>query len=82
MAFRDGDNFCKAFAGAQVNLSYDEWREKPFSNSKTISQIKFPYRIEKLVKSKQEWLGGKNPMQITIDLQRVFLPGGLTTIAM
>ena len=33
--------------------------EKPFSNSKTISQIKFPYRIEKLVKSQQEWLGGK-----------------------
>ena len=26
MAFLDGDNFCKAFAGAQVNLSYHEWR--------------------------------------------------------
>ena len=33
--------------------------EKPFSNSKTISQIKFSYRIEKLVKSQQEWPGGK-----------------------
>ena len=26
VVFRDGDNFCKAFAGAQVNLSYHEWR--------------------------------------------------------
>ena len=26
MAFLDGDNFCKAFAGAQVNLSDHEWR--------------------------------------------------------
>ena len=25
VVFRDGDNFCKAFAGAQVNLSYHEW---------------------------------------------------------
>ena len=33
--------------------------EKPFSNSKTISQIKFPYRIEKLVKSQQECPGRK-----------------------
>ena len=33
--------------------------ENPFSNSKTISQIKFPYKIEKLINSQQEWLGGK-----------------------
>ena len=26
VVFLDGDNFCKAFAGAQVNLSYHEWR--------------------------------------------------------
>ena len=26
VVFLDGDNFCKAFAGAQVNLSYYEWR--------------------------------------------------------
>ena len=26
VVFRDGDNFCKAFAGAQVNLSYHEWQ--------------------------------------------------------
>ena len=26
VVFWDGDNFCKAFAGAQVNLSYHEWR--------------------------------------------------------
>ena len=25
MAFRDGDNFCKAFAGALVNMSYHSW---------------------------------------------------------
>ena len=25
VVFLDGDNFCKAFAGAQVNLSYYEW---------------------------------------------------------
>ena len=25
MAFLDGDNFCKAFAGALVNMSYHEW---------------------------------------------------------
>ena len=26
MAFRDEDNFCKAFAGALVNMSYHEWQ--------------------------------------------------------
>ena len=26
VVFRDGVNFCKAFAGAQVNLSYHEWQ--------------------------------------------------------
>ena len=26
VVFLNGDNFCKAFAGAQVNLSYHEWR--------------------------------------------------------
>ena len=26
VVFLDGDNFCKAFAGAQVHLSYHEWR--------------------------------------------------------
>ena len=30
VVFRDGDNFCKAFAGAQVNLSYHEWRSNDF----------------------------------------------------
>ena len=25
MAFRDGDNFCKAFAGALVHMSYHSW---------------------------------------------------------
>ena len=46
----------------------------------------FPYQI-----SLQNWktcqitagvAGRKNPLQITSDLQRVFLPGGLATIAM
>ena len=26
VVFRDGDTFCKAFAGVQVNLSYYKWR--------------------------------------------------------
>ena len=26
VVFLDGDNFCKAFAGAQVSLSYHEWQ--------------------------------------------------------
>ena len=34
MAFRDGDNFCKAFAGALVNLSYHEWLESKQSKWK------------------------------------------------
>ena len=38
--------------------------EKPFSNSKTISQIKFPYRIEKLVKSQQE-CPGRKPLSLS-----------------
>ena len=40
MAFLDGDNFCKAFAGAQVNLSYHEWRIIPIQKSH--SQIARP----------------------------------------
>ena len=31
MAFWDGDNFCKAFAGVQVNLSCHEWLSKSFA---------------------------------------------------
>ena len=57
MAFLDGDNFCKAFAGAQVKSS--ETRQITAGVA-----------------------GRKNPLQITSDLQRVFLPNGLTTIAM
>ena len=48
--------------------------EKPFSNSKTISQIKFPYRIEKLVKSQQEWPGGKTLCRSLVTCKGFFCP--------
>ena len=48
--------------------------EKPFSNSKTISQIKFPYRIEKLVKSQQEWPGGKTLCRSLVTFKGFFCP--------
>ena len=48
--------------------------EKPFSNSKTISQIKFPYRIEKLIKSQQECLGGKTLCRSLVTCKGFFCP--------
>ena len=48
--------------------------EKPFSNSKTISQIKFPYRIEKLIKSQQEWPGGKTLCRSLVTCKGFFCP--------
>ena len=72
VVFLDGDNFCKAFAGALVNMCPHP--EKPFSNSKTISQIKFPYRIEKLVKSQQEWPGGKTLCRSLVTCKGFFCP--------
>merc|ERR1712001_140229 len=48
--------------------------EKPFSNSKTISQIKFHYRIEKLVKSQQEWPGGKTLCRSLVTCKGFFRP--------
>ena len=53
--------------------------EKPFSNSKTISQIKFPYRIEKLVKSQQEWPGGKTLCRSLVTCKGFFCPVVLLT---
>ena len=34
VVFRDGDKFCNAFAGAQVNLSYHEWRTRDMTYSR------------------------------------------------
>ena len=48
--------------------------EKPFSNSKTISQIKFPYRIEKLVKSQQECPGRKTLCRSLVTCTGFFCP--------
>ena len=48
--------------------------EKPFSNSKTISQIKFPYRIEKLVKSQQECPGRKTLCRSLVTCKGFFCP--------
>ena len=48
--------------------------EKPFSNSKTISQIKFPYSIEKLVKLQQEWPGGKTLCRSLVTCKGFFCP--------
>ena len=45
-----------------------------FSNSKTISQIKFPYRIEKLVKSQQEWPGGRTLCRSLVTCKGFFCP--------
>ena len=85
VVFRDGDNFCKAFAGATRDMTYSRvllqklckncpHPEKPFSNSKTVSQIKFPYRIEKLVKSQQECPGRKTLCRSLVTCKGFFCP--------
>ena len=60
-----------SFSGWGQNCPHPE---KPFSNSKTISQIKFPYRIEKLVKSQQEWPGGKTLCRSLVTCKGFFCP--------
>ena len=48
--------------------------ENSFSNSKTIGQIKFPYRIEKIIKSQQEWPGGKTLCRSLVTCKGFFCP--------
>ena len=41
VVFLDGDNFCKAFAGAQVNLSYSRALQKLSPSRKAIANSCF-----------------------------------------
>ena len=40
MAFQDGDNFCKAFAGALVNMSYHSWLRHSWHDKLTCAPAK------------------------------------------
>ena len=91
VVFLDGDNFCNHITSGEATIDMTHsrvlqqklWKncphpEKPFSNSKTISQIKFHYRIKNSARVAMQ----KNPLQVTNDLQRVFLHGQSCFITM